>query len=100
MKLIEKLPENRKEKFKEFNRFLKDKNIYKAYYRNIYNSRGDINNSFYVNYGGNMEEFFSKCPVNLWIEQCFIWMNQPEGNAFWNNIHKIWNSKQFFLNIT
>ena len=44
--MIEKLPEKRKKNFKKFNRFLKDNNIYKAYYRNLYSSKDDRQNSF------------------------------------------------------
>jgi hypothetical protein len=93
MGIIEKLPENRKKKFKKFNRYLKDKNVYKAYYRNLYSSKEDKQNSFCVHYGGNMEHFFSECPVDSWLTQCFIWAKQPEGEVFWNNLHVNWSSK-------
>ena len=91
--MIEKLPKNRREKFKKFNRFLKDKRIYKAYYRNLYNSRNESDNSFHVNYGGSMEDFFSRCPVSDWLTQCFIWVNQPEGETFWQTYHTTWANK-------
>ena len=91
--MIEKLPEKRKKKFKKFNRFLKDNNIYKAYYRNLYNSRNDGSNSFCVYYDGRMEDFFSICPVHEWLIQCFIWTKQPEGEVFWHDFHEIWAGK-------
>ena len=96
MKMIDKLPGNRKEIFKKFNRFLKDKSIYKAYYRNLYNNRGGNNNSFCANYGGDMERFFSKCPANEWLTQCFIWVDQPEGETFWERYHRIWYNKSSY----
>ena len=97
MKLIEKLPENRKENFKKFNRFLKDRNIYKAYYRNLYNSKDDRQNSFCVTYGGDMEHFFSRCPASDWLTQCFIWAKQPEGEFFWQGHHMAWSDKFCWL---
>ena len=93
MKMIDKLPGNRKEIFKKFNRFLKDKRIYKAYYRNLYDSRNDSDNAFRVNYCGSMKDFFSRCPASEWLTQCFIWIKQPEGEDFWCNFHKIWSSR-------
>ena len=78
MGMTEKLPKNRKEIFKKFNRFLKDKRIYKAYYRNLYDSRNDSDNAFRVNYCGSMEDFFFKMSGKRMVNT-MLYMDKATG---------------------
>ena len=93
MGLCKDLNEINKKKFKTFVRFLKDKNVYNAFFKNITRNKEDTENSFAWVYGGDLIRFFSECSYRDWTTSCFIWCKQPEGEIFWCNLHTEWSSK-------
>ena len=89
MRISEKIPNGRIEAYKEFKRFLKNKGVYTPYIRNIrkYEARDD---SFCRIYNRSLVDFFTHCPIDNWLTECFVWMEQPEGENFWLNLHRSW----------
>lgn len=77
------------EDLKLFFRFLKENNIYSAYFR-ILKKDKDPGSSFNWYYEHNIEYFFSKCGPMGWLTECFTWQKQPEGYCFWNRYHNLW----------
>ena len=91
MRISEKIPKDRIKAYKEFKRFLKNKGVYMPYIRNI--RRDD---SFRDLYNRNLVDFFTICPIDNWLTECFIWVEQPEGNDFWLNLHESWRDYYFY----
>ena len=92
MKLIEKLPENRKEIFLMFIRFLKERGVYTAYFRNLKNNISDLD-AFNFLYEHNLTRYFSVGMPFSWLIECFCWADQKEGRNFWEMLHNEWRQK-------
>jgi hypothetical protein len=92
MKLIEKLPENRKEDFLMFIRFLKERCVYTAYFRNLKNNKSNFD-AFNFLYEHNLTRYFSDGEPFIWLTECFCWAKQKEGRNFWERLHNEWQKK-------
>lgn len=89
MKIIEKLPKNRREEYLMFIRFLKERGVYVAYFRNLKNNESYLD-AFNFLYEHNLARYFSDGEPFNWLTECFYWADQKEGRSFWERLHNEW----------
>jgi hypothetical protein len=79
--------ETKKEAYKGFNRFLKDKGVFSRYYKILKSNPDGYFKSFYRS---DIKYFLNNCEPSNWLTSCFVWSRQIEGHDFWGELHKEW----------
>ena len=82
----------RKKEIKAFKRFLKEKGIYSAYFRNVHNQKYLKEGLLCHKYNGNINDLLKNyyCFKKI-IDASFIWRLTPEGQDFWQGIDNKFN---------